>query len=521
MGAVGSAGDAGAARAHVTDASLARPITACSRPRSIRRRPPRERRHRRIAAIAATVLPISACALPPQARAQSAALVDTTALAAFVDSFVTARIAADRIPGAGFVFVQNGRAVVSRGYGLADVARKRAVLPESTIWRIGSISKVFTATAVMQLVDRGAVKLDAPVDGYVRRVAMPRTYPDPVTVRHLLDHTAGFDEIRPGTQAPSREALLSLDEFLKGRLVRVRPPGRIIAYSTYGITLAGQLVEEVSGETFETFLRRSIWEPLGMRRTSIHVPDSLRDDLAIGYELTGDSPVAQPWEWYHTSPASSINATVADMARFIGAHLPPAGPAAARILSDGALAEMHRQQATMHPSLPGYALGFNEDYVGRLRVLEHGGNMAGFSALMVLVPSRNAGFFVVNQLEGSRLRDDLKWLLLERFFPEARERRPVPSTLPPAGKVKPERFAGAYIPLVSCFSCQPMRAGSSLTVTANPDGTLQFAGGRWIAVDSLRFVRSNGSGYIVFRADSAGTVQELFAGGFWGWQKVQ
>ena len=475
---------------------------------------------RRAFAVAAA-LPICACALPPQARAQSAAFVDTTALAAFVDSTVTARIAADWIPGAGFVFVQNGRVVVARGYGLADVARLRAVRPESTVWRIGSISKVFTATAVMQLVDRKALKLDAPVDGYVRKLSIPRTYPDPVTVRHLLDHTAGFDEIRPGTQAPSRDALLSLDKFLEGRLVRVRPPGRITAYSTYGITLAGELVEEVSGETFESFLRRSIWEPLGMRRTSIHVPDSLRDDLAIGYELAGASLAAQPWEWYHTSPASSINATIADMARFIVAQLPPARPGTTRILSDGALAEMHRQQATMHPSIPGYALGFNEDYVGRLRVLEHGGNMAGFSALMVLVPSHNAGFFVVNQFEGSRLRDDLKWLLLERFFPEARERRTVPSTLPPRGQVKPERFAGTYIPLTSCFSCLPVRAGSPMTVTANADGTLGFAGGRWIPVDSLRFVRSNGSGYIVFRADSAGTIEELFAGGPWGWQKVQ
>ena len=474
-----------------------------------------------IAAIASAALPICACALPPQAHAQSAALVDTAALATFVDSFVTAQMATERIPGAGFVFVQNGRAVVARGYGLADVARRRPVRPDSTIWRIGSISKVFTATAVMQLVDRGLVKLDAPVDSYVRRIAIPRTYPDPVTVRQLLDHTAGFDEIRPGTQAPSRDALLPLDEFLRSRLVRVRPPGRITAYSTYGITLAGALVEEVSGEPFESFLRRSIWGPLGMRRASIQVPDSLQADLAIGYEYAGDSLAAQRWEWYHTAPASSINATIADMARFIIAQLPPAGPASARILSDGARAEMHRQQVTMHQSIPGYAIGFNEDYVGRLRVLEHGGNMAGFSALMVLVPSRNAGFFVVNQLEGSRLRDDLKWLLLERLFPEARDRRPVPSALPAAREVKPERFAGTYIPLTSCFSCQPVRAGSAMTVTANADGTLGFAGGKWIAVDSLRFVRSNGTGYIVFRADSAGTIQELFAGAYWGWQKVQ
>jgi CubicO group peptidase (beta-lactamase class C family) len=434
---------------------------------------------------------------------------------------MTARMKSDRIPGAGFVFVQNGRVSLIRGYGLANVAQQRRVLPESTIWRVGSISKVFTATAAMQLVDRGLVPLDAPIDRYVRRVPIPRSYPDPVTLRQLLNHTAGFDEIRPGTQAQTQGGLLPLDQFLNGRLVRVRPPGRTTAYSTYGITLVGEMIEEVSGLTYANFLQRNIWQPLGMKRSEIDVPTALQGDVAMGYEISGDSLVSQPWEWYHTAPASSITATVADMGRFLIAHLPPAGVAGARILSDSALREMHRQQITMHPSIPGYALGFNEDYVGDLRVLEHGGNVAGFSALMVLIPNEDAGFFVVNHLEGSRLRDDLKWLLLERFFPPAKHRRQVPTTLPPVENVQPERFAGRYIPLTSCFSCQPVRAGSVMTVAAHADGTLEFAGGRWIAVDSLRFVRANGSGYIVFRADSGGAIRELFAGGFWAWQKVQ
>lgn len=471
-----------------------------------------------IAAIGAVAI---AARVPTVAAwSQSTASVDPVALTAFVDSFMTARMTSDRIPGAGFVFVQNGRVVVTRGYGFANAAQRRPVVPESTIWRVGSISKVFTATAVMQLVDRGAVKLDAPIETYVRRVAVPRTYPDPVTVRQLLNHTAGFDEVSPGRQAPTRAGLLPLDQFLNGRLVRIRPPGRTTAYSTYGITLGGEMIEEISGMTFENFLQRNIWEPLGMSRSGIDVPASFQGDVAMGYEIRGDSLVAQPWEWYHTAPASSINATIADMGRFLIAHLTPVGAAAARILSDSVLREMHRQQVAMHPSIPGYALGFNEDFMGGLRVLEHGGNMAGFSALMVLIPSESAGFFVVNHFEGSRLRDDLKWLLLERFVPSVMQRFNVPSTLPPVETVQPERFAGRYIPLTSCFSCQPIRAPGVMTVTANADGTLGAVGGRWIAVDSLRFVRENGGGHIVFRADSTGAIREMFAGGFWAWQKV-
>ena len=472
-----------------------------------------------VAAVVAAVVALCASAVPSPALAQSPSSIDAADLATFVDSLMAAEMAREKTPGAGFVFVQNGRVLLQRGYGLANVVRKHRVSPDSTIWRVGSISKVFTATTVMQLVERGEVDLDAPVDRYVRRVSIPKTFAEPITVRQLLDHTGGLDEIRPGTQAPTREEVLPLAEFLETRLARVRPPGRTIAYSTYGITLAGEMIEEVTGDSFERVLARMIWEPLGMTRSSITVRPELADDVAMGYEINGDSLQPQAWEWYHTTPASSVNATVADMARFLIAHLERGAAARKGFLSDRAKDEMQRQQVTMHPSMPGYCLGFGEDFVGGLRVVEHGGNMAGFSAQLVMIPEANAGFFLVNHAEGSQIRDTLKWALLQRYFLRARERRPVP-TPPPAEQVHAERFAGRYAPLPSCWSCDPVRVSSLLTVAARDDGTLDFAGGRWIAVDSLRFVRENGSGYIVFTADSMGAIGELFAGAFWGWKKL-
>ncbi|HEX6031312.1 MAG TPA: serine hydrolase domain-containing protein [Tepidiformaceae bacterium] len=472
--------------------------------------------------IAACLAPTVLGAAPGTARTASVAdtaSVNPSELRAFVDSVITAEMAHDRIPGAGFVFVQNGRVVLQRGYGLADVASGRSVVPESTIWRVGSISKVFTATAVMQLVDRGRVDLDAPVDRYVHRVTIPRIDARSVHVRDLLDHTAGFDEIRPGTQAATSDSVQPLARFLQGKLVRLRPPGRTTAYSTYGITLAGELIEEVAAMPYEEYLKRNIWRPLGMARTAVTVPPD-GPYTARGYEIEGDSLVRQGWEWYHTIPASSVNATVSDMARFMEAQLGMGAVKGARVLSEKAAREMQRQQVTMDPSIPGYALGFYEDFVGDLRVLEHGGNVAGFSALMVLIPSARAGFFVVSHFEGASLRNNLKWALLERFFPEARARRPVPPKLPAADQVRADRFAGRYASLISCWSCEPVRASGVTTVTANADGTLTFGGGRWIWVDSLRFVRENGSGYIVFRADSSGAIRELFAGAFWGWQRI-
>ena len=443
---------------------------------------------------------------------------DTAGLAAFVDSVMAAEMRGEHVPGAVFVFVQDGRVVYQRGYGLANVAERRAADPETTIWRIGSISKTFTALAVVQLADRGRVDLRADVNRYLTRVRVPGGYPLPVSVRDLLTHTSGLDEIRPGTQAPSADQVLPLADFLRPRLARVRPPGVTISYSTYGITLAGALVEEVTGTPFERYLRENVWLPLGMRRTSVAVPPELRRDLAMGYERQGDSLQAQEWEWYHTIPASSINSTAADMARYMIAFLQQGRPGEGRVLSDTAAREMLRQQAAPHPLVPGVTLGLWEDYVGGLRVVEHGGNVAGFSSQMTLIPSENAGFFVVNHLENSRLRDNLRDALLKRLYPAARTRRPVPP--PPADfGARAAAYTGRYGWTASCHSCRPSTVSVVLPVTVRDDA-LFIAGNRWIEVAPLLFVRHDGSGYISFRTDSAGRPAEMFPGSFWSFERL-
>ena len=206
--------------------------------------------------------------------------IDAGEVGTFVDPIIAAQMEKEHIPGAVFVLVQDGKILYKRGYGFADIASRKPVDPVETIWRIGSISKVFTATAVVQLADRGQFRLSDDVNRYMRRFKVPATYPEPVRFWHLLTHTAGLDEIRPGTRAETEAGLLPLGDFLAPKLVRLRPPGQVISYSTYGITLGGYLVEQVSGMEFEKYLSRNIWLPLGMTRTNIVVPDSLKSDLA-------------------------------------------------------------------------------------------------------------------------------------------------------------------------------------------------------------------------------------------------
>ena len=426
------------------------------------------------------------------------------ALRRFVDDLMKREMEREHIPAAAFIFVRDGRVVYSRAYG--------ANVDENTIWRIGSISKTFTSVAVMQLAERGRVHLEGDANQYLRRFQIPSTYPIPITVASLLTHTAGLDEIRPGTQAPSAAEVLPLDQFLSPRLVRIRPPGQTIAYSTYGMTVAGALIEDVSGEKFEDYLRKNIWSPLSMTRTSITVPPG-EANVATGYELENGTLKPQPWEWYHTTPASSINSTAADMARYMIALLGPSP-----ILSDSSRADLLRQHVAMHPRIPGVTLGFWEDFVGNLRVVEHGGNVAGISAQMTLVPSHNAAFFVVSHFEGSHLRNDVKWELLEHLYPEARERRAVPKPAPDFSK-RAANFAGRYAPMTGCESCKPPSAGWILKIDADGDA-LRFWGKRWIECDPLLFVREDGTAYVTFRTNSEGKVTEMHAGSFWSFRKV-
>jgi hypothetical protein len=256
-----------------------------------------------------------------------------------------------------------------------------------------------------------------------------------------------------------------------------------------------------------------------MSRTNITIPAALQANVATGYELENGSLVPAAWEWYHTTPASSVNSTTADMGRFMIAQLQLGRLGNTRIMSERAATYMQRQHVTMHPLIPGFALGFHEDFLGSLRIIEHGGQVAGFSSQIVLIPEDNAGFFVVSQFENGHLRDELRLALLHHYYPKSRLLLTVPA--PRAGiSERATQYAGRYASITSCHSCVPRSVPGVLTVTTGPDGSLTFAGSRWIESAPDLFVRSDGSGYLYFRRDSAGKVAEIFPGSFWSFERL-
>src|SRR5690349_11826908 len=154
------------------------------------------------------------CASSAHAQTKPVARFTTTELESFFDSVTTSQMDKQHIAGAVVILVKDGQVLFKKGYGYANVENKTAVSPDETIFRIGSISKVFTATAIMQLVDKGLIKIDNDVNTYLTDWKIPEPYSKPVTFANLLTHSAGFDEISPGRKAANAESVIPLGTFI-------------------------------------------------------------------------------------------------------------------------------------------------------------------------------------------------------------------------------------------------------------------------------------------------------------------
>ena len=212
-----------------------------------------------------------------------------------MDSVIQSGLEDQQIPGLAFIIVQGNDVLLKKGYGISLLTNGNSFIdPDSSIIRIGSITKTFTAMALLQLADRKQIDLHADVNTYLKSVQVPNTYSSSITAAHLINHSAGLDEL-PGRLVFSEQELIPLAEFLEERLVRLREPGVLTSYSTYGIALAGLLVEEVSGMSLESYMKQNIWAPLGMSMTSIELPKEHEHFVSPGYELENGVNVPQAW----------------------------------------------------------------------------------------------------------------------------------------------------------------------------------------------------------------------------------
>jgi CubicO group peptidase (beta-lactamase class C family) len=366
---------------------------------------------------------VGACATAPDASgppSMERAPADLAQqIAATVDPIIEADLAESGAPGAAFVYVSGGRIVYSRGFGVSDLDTSEPVDPAQTVWPVASITKTVTALAVLQLAERGMVDLDADINLYLHRSPVASQGYGPLTLRQLLTHTGGLDEL-PGRQFDG-QSRPDMAAFLRDHMVRYRAPGVRTAYGTYGIMLAGVVVEDVSGQTYADYVQEHIFAPAAMASARIVEQHGDERGVATPYDLEDSVAQRRDYEWYVSVATSSMAATAEDMGRLLLLHLANGRLANRQILSPASMQLMHTQQASVHPAVPGWSLGMQMDAVNGRTIAEHGGDIGGFSSLFVLLPEEDAGFFIVSHGEGTDLRFRVKEALLNRLFPaEAR-----------------------------------------------------------------------------------------------------
>ena len=312
--------------------------------------------------------------------------------------------------------VRDGHLRHFHGHGLADVV-SRTPVTEDTVFRIGSITKTFTAVAVLQLCERGLIDLDAPAGSYLRAYRLIPAKPGhrPPTVRQLLTHTAGLPQLvyparafQPvlGETVAYGQRVPTLDEFYRGRLHLIAEPGTRHTYSNHGFATLGQIVEDVTGQPLSHHFREHIFGPLGMTDTDLARSDRIRARLATGYALRAGGPRPVRDRDLVTAGAGGIYSTTADMARYVAALLAGGSGEHGQILKPETLTSMFAPHYQPDPRLPGVGLAFFRHNLGGHLVVEHDGLVPGFNSQMSLAPHDGTG--VVAFTNGAR--SAMTWL---------------------------------------------------------------------------------------------------------------
>jgi CubicO group peptidase (beta-lactamase class C family) len=350
-------------------------------------------------------------------------------LNAWLDGYMPYALQTGDIAGAVVVVVKDGQILTERGFGYSDVEKRTPVDPKLTLFRPGSVSKLLTWTAVMQQVEQGKIDLDADVNRYLDFQIPPREG-KPITMRNLMQHTAGFEEQAKGIMSedpkgPSFEALLK--QWVPHR---VFAPGSTPAYSNYGASLAGYIVQRVSGESFDDYIEKHIFAPLDMKYSSFRqpLPANLVPLMSQGYSTASEPP--HKYEIVGPAPAGSLAAPGVDMAHFMIAHLQNGEYQGNRILRAETAEMMHNSPLTVLPPLNRMELGFFETNINGHEVIAHLGDTNNFHTSLHLFLKDGVGFYVSFNSLGKAgaagvLRDALFDDFADRYFPLADNSVPI------------------------------------------------------------------------------------------------
>ena len=417
-----------------------------------------------------------------QVAAQVSPLDDPAAVELFVDGVVGPLMKNNNSPSGTVAIMRGGEMLLAKGYGYEDIDEQTPAVAERTLFRPGSVSKLFTWVAVMQQVEQGKLDLDADVNTYLETFQIKEAFGEPITLRHIMTHTPGFEEGGMGyliISDPERSYPLA-EAMARFQPKRVNPPGAQTSYSNYGTALAGLIVANVSGLSFNDAIEQKIFQPLGMSSSSFvePLPAHLDERMATSYSPEGGHFVEKPFEIIASfGPAGALSSTSTDMVRFAQAILNGGELDGNRILEEATVEEMLTRNFSHDDRLMGMALGFYESDYNGFRVLGHGGDTAWFHSELGIDQENDLVFFAsFGGPGGGTVRSSLFPAFYDEFFP----REEAPPAPPEGFQERAGRYAGTYSFWRSNFSTIEKALGltTAIQVAGTADDTLaiSFAG---------------------------------------------
>lgn len=450
------------------------------------------------------------------ATAQS--LQDTLGLRSFMDGVMETHLRDRHIAGATLAIVHGGKVIYAKGYGFADLATQRPVSPDTTLFRIGSVSKLLVWTSVMQLAAQGKLNLDQDINTYLKDFKIPDQYDQPITLRDIMTHTAGFEDHLLNLFAHDSSAMAPLGKILARQLpARVRPPYIHASYSNHATGIAAYLVELASGMSFEEYAKKNIFIPLNMQFTTLSqpLPALLRKDISSGYQFKDNRFEKKEFEFVPLYPVGAVSASAMDMTHLIMAYLQHGRYQSVQLLDSAVLQHMMGSAYQAHTHVNPMRHGFIDMSQNGVTVLGHGGATFWFHSMLAFLPQHNTGIFLsFNTDTGSKTGTEVLEQFMDRYFPDT---RPLPTPIH-VDKNWLSRFAGEYksnrYPHTDFTKISSLFGRVKITVkdsahleVATEDKRLMF-----VPIDSTTFREENNNNKIAFAKDEQGAIRYMFLG---------
>ncbi|KFX60376.1 serine hydrolase [Clostridium botulinum] len=439
----------------------------------------------------------------------------------FMDNYFNEKMKEYSVPGASVVVVKDNKEIFKMGYGYSNLEYKAKVDPDKTNFPACSVSKLFTATAILQLYEEGKLDLDRNIDDYISPYKVINKYEKPVTCRNLLTHSSGIDEESELNVSTTDENLIKSQEYYFNThpIKVITEPNTICRYSNIGYTLLGYIVEKVSGISYEEYVKEKILKPLNMNDSTVRLKSS---DMAIGYTYDDGNYTANPLAYQYTSGSAGIIATAKDMENFIIANLNNGKFNDNNILSSKTLEMMHSKQFSNSEVLPGMGFGFIRNYRNEQEIIKHEGALpSGYTTTLFLLPKDNLGIYVAtNSL--SALPFNFEEEFLNYFYPESNDNLNV---MEKNESKDFSKYEGIYRSYDGTSKTNIMKlnvlfdSSMDMEIKDNKDGTLtlhEFTSAKeeiktkLIEIEEGVFLREDGRGKFAFRFDKDGNVIYAF-----------